>query len=78
MACNLVLSELEDAEASEEITKRVRAIVERILAKAKQHSGVIYNLISVHFGCNHKAAKTFVDMQSENKNPKKSWHFQVN
>jgi hypothetical protein len=53
MACNLILSELEDAQADEEVTKRIKLMVKRILAKAKQHSGVIWGIVSVHYGCNH-------------------------
>ncbi len=77
MACNLVLSELEDASADEQLTKRIKAIVKRILAKAKQANAVVLNLVSVHLGCSH-ANQSFIDLHKESLSPKKSWHFKVN
>lgn len=64
MACNLILSELEDAHADEELTKRIRAMVKRILAKAKQANAVVWNIVSVHHGCSH-SKNGFVDVHKE-------------
>lgn len=78
-ACNLLLGELDDAQLDQELTKRIKQMVKRIVAKAKQHSGVIPGLVGAHYGCNPKKMVNFVDMHNESSpdKAKKSWHLSV-
>jgi hypothetical protein len=57
--------------------KKIRIIVERIIAKAKQHIGTIKGIVSAQFGSS-PLKSDFVDMHKEQEKPKKFWHFNVN
>lgn len=78
MACELLLNEIENELADENMTKRIKAMVQRILAKSRQAGMTVKGLVGVVLGTNPKKNNSlFVDMHHESSPEKtsKSWHF---
>ena len=56
--------------------RRIKYMVERILAKAKQSNCTLNQLVGVVIGAS-PTRQDFQDLNANSKSPKKSWHFQV-
>lgn len=50
LACNLLLFYLEELKTDDAEYKRMKELINRLLAKARQHNGIIPGLLGVHFG----------------------------
>lgn len=50
LACELLLAEIQNERDDEAVTIRIKAMVERILAKSKQSNATVKNLVSCVYG----------------------------
>lgn len=80
LACELLMAELINnfGDSDEAVLKRIRGMVERILAKCRQYSTTIKGLVGVKAGISPtKDRNQFLDMHAEASKPKQSWHFSI-
>lgn len=79
LACEMLVHELQDGGADDAIMKRIRDIVERILARCRQSGCTLKGLVGVVLGNSPTKNSTFIDMHAEanDRKSKKSYHFHI-
>lgn len=72
----MLLNDLQLETTDYALTKRIKLIIERILAKSRQHNSTLKGLCGVVISSSPtKKNNSFVDMQSKER--QKSWHFNL-
>lgn len=81
IACEMLLNELHLAGTDDAIMRKVRQMVDRILAKCRQSGCLLKGLVGVNLSQSPmKESQNFVDMHAQANDPsaKKSYHFHIN